>query len=63
MVASFWGAGGGGGGGGGGANAWTCARDSSALCSNDESSLISERKKIAMQLNQVANQLRSCVAK
>ena len=33
MVASFWG--GGKGGGGGGANARACARDSSALCSND----------------------------
>ena len=53
MVASFW---------GGGANVRACARDSSALCSNDESSHISE-KKIAMQLNRVANQLRYCVAK
>ena len=48
---------------GGGANAWACARDSSALCSKDESSHISEGKKIAMQLNRVANQLRSCEAK
>ena len=40
MVASFWG------GGGGGANARACAMDSSVLCSNDESSHISEGKKL-----------------
>ena len=46
----------------GGANARACAWDSSALCSNNQSSHISERKKSAMQLNRVCSILRSKIA-